>query len=160
MKSRRGEKIKKKRSISGHELQQHLAGCLKNKEEMLGEMLTQGPGAIHHRHQHAGPTQAHGRARPPPLLRVFPLLEPQNIAQTGDLAPFFFHREHFQIGHGWVRRGEKRMVWASAWRKLAAFRLRRAARHRCRLAIAAGNCVSQARSGGLDKLCMSLVCWC
>lgn len=90
MKSRRGEKIKKKkRSISGHELQQHLAGCLKNKEEMLGEMLTQGPGAIHHRHQYAGPTQAHGRARPPPLLHVFPLLEPQNIAQTGNLAPFF-----------------------------------------------------------------------
>lgn len=98
MKSRRGEKIKKKRSISGHELQQHLAGCLKNKEEMLGEMLTQGPGAIHHRHQHAGPTQAHGRARPPPPLRMFPLLEPQNIAQTGDLAPFFFSPRTSKLG--------------------------------------------------------------
>lgn len=69
--------MKEKKWISGHELQQHLAGWFKKKREKLGKLLTQDPGVILYRQQHVCHTQSQGR-----------LTQPSSAGLTPHPAPF------------------------------------------------------------------------
>lgn len=160
MKSRRGEKIKKKRSISGHELQQHLAGCLKKQGRNAGgDVDTRSWGDTSQtstRRSHPSPRQGSPTS---PAARV-PPPGASKYSSDGGPGTFFFTENTSKLGTAGSGGGKNARFGYQRGGSLQLFASAAQRRHRCRLAIAAGNCVSQARSGGLDKLCMSLVCWC